>query len=334
MKRSGSLLTMGAIMTTSVAAWADQVTQTHAAVVETVVHKDTIVLTNGAIELGVSASVGRIVHVSRAGGPNLLWVSPLAAANEAQAKDQWVNWGGDKPWPAVQSLWPRFVPSGNQWPPDRIIDGQAWTILEQGDRHLVMQSPVNPDLQARVTRRIVLDDEGPGVRIHNSMERVGSSPIPLLIWTVSQVPHPAYTLLAIAADRPESERDRPVLHFGKAREAQERVELHDNAARFNVTRERSLKVGTFGTWVAGVWEDVAFAQYAHYDPAGSYPDRSNSQVYCDGNYVELELLSPQQHLQPGQKLDFEVRWRLLDLPAGMAADTAAVVRLIEAAAGD
>ena len=294
-------------------------------------HADAIALTNGQVDIAVSPDVGRIVAFGRTGGDNLLWVPAQKAIDDARAKDQWANFGGDKVWPALQAIWPRFVPSGGGWPPDRIIDGQPWTVLDQSDRHVTIQSRINPDLNAKVTRRIELVADQPAVRITNTLERVGPSVLPVMIWTVSNVPHPDYTLMALAADRPANERDHPFVRFSNKKDIDNRVEILDGAVRFNVTTERSLKTGTLGPWVAGVWPDTIFAQYTTFDPAGSYPDRSCSQVYCDGNYVELELLSPQRHLQPGESMTLDVTWRLLTAPADAGiTDTAAVIRHIEA----
>lgn len=293
-------------------------------------HPDAIRFSNGTIDLAVSPQVGRIVHFGQTGGRNLLWANTVKAVEQARKQGQWVNYGGDKVWPALQAMWPRFVPSGGGWPPDGVIDGEPWTLVEQGDRFVIMRSPINPDLQVRVTRRIELHPGEAIVTIRNTMERVEPSVMPVLIWTVSQIDHPNYTLLHVSPRRPANELDRPWLWFGNRKNVEDRVTVMRDAVRFDVTREKAYKVGTLGDWVAGVYDDLVFAQYGGYVRGGSYPDRSCAQVYCDGNYVELELLGPQQHLARGETMDFVVTWKLLPLPAGSAADAAAAAALVEA----
>lgn len=60
-----------------------------------------------------------------------------------------------------------------------------------------------------------------------------------------------------------------------------------------------------------MWDDYAFVQATSYHPDGSYLDASSAQVYYDENVLELEMLSPSEHLQPGQTLTNTVHWWLI-----------------------
>lgn len=305
---------------------------------ERITWPDLLWLSNGSVRVGVSAEAGRVWAFERAvdgESRQLLWHNTAAALANDREADRYSNIGGDKVWPALQAMWARFTPSGGGWPPDGTIDGEPWTVLEQSDRHVVLASRVNTHLGARVVRRVDLAGDGPQVRITNRVERVAGSALPLHVWTVSQVHSPPVVLLDVAANQPPSEVNR-WLDFGSREKVKPFVtELEvDGAAAiaYRYDPKGARKIGTFGRWIAGVWDDVMWVQVGSYDPAGSYPDRSNVQVYSDGNYTELELLSPQQHPQPGDAIEFTVTWVLLDRPAD--ADTAALVRLArEAAAG-
>ena len=66
----------------------------------------------------------------------------------------WINFGGDKAWPAPQSEWGRMV--GKGWPPPRTFDAVAHTATVEGGA-IVMLSPVDPAYGLRVRRRISLD---------------------------------------------------------------------------------------------------------------------------------------------------------------------------------
>lgn len=72
-----------------------------------------------------------------------------------------------------------------------------------------------------------------------------------------------------------------------------------------------------------------FVQRIAFDPTECYPDGSSVQVYACKPYVELETLSPNKHIQPGQSIEFDVTWSLLDRPTGSSAEL--LVRTIERA---
>ena len=167
-----------------------------------VAFEDEIRLENSQITVGVSPQVGRIVRFHRRGEPNLIWLTTPAAARKKIRG--YVNWGGDKVWPAMQFIWGRLRPGHpGGWPPDGVIDGQPWQILEQAAHRLVMESREQPDLRLVCRRTIELSPEAARLTIRNRLVRTQPSPLPAVIWSVTQVRHAQMTLLDVAADRPE-----------------------------------------------------------------------------------------------------------------------------------
>jgi hypothetical protein len=184
--------------------------------------------------------------------------------------------------------------------------------VDQSDRRVVIESPVAPTLGVRVRRTIEVVPDSPRVRIVNVIERVEANVFPVHIWTVTQVHSPPLTLLDVAADRVD--RSRVWVPFGEVRHHEPFVEVigEDVAIAYLPRPDRGRKVGTLGRWVAGVYDSGdAFLQATHYIPRGAYPDASSAQVYSDGNYTELELLSEFVHLQPGETLENRVLWELV-----------------------
>ncbi len=78
--------------------------------------------------------------------------------------------------------------------------------------------------------------------------------------------------------------------------------------------EGSSKIGTFGSWVAAVYEDTLFVQHVRYDPNGFYPDKSSVQLYACDRYAEIETLSPNVPLAAGESISNTVTWVLVDRP--------------------
>lgn len=310
-----------------------------AAASERLAFDDAVVIDNGHVRLAVSPSMGRIVRFGRASAAsevdrgNLLWVNTRAGYDSpfVSARGQrYHNPGGDKLWPTVQALWERAY-GNKEWPPDGVIDGQPWRVVHLSARRVTMESPVSPHLGVQVRRVIELPPDAAEVRITNTINRVKANPFPVHAWTITQVPAPQAALLGVAAERAEGSPPW-IPMMGKPEEFERFVELLEGE-RAVVLRPASgsgQKLGTFGRWVAGVYEDYVFLQSTDYDPAAAYPDGSSVQVYSQpGDYIELELLSRFVHLRPGEALENRVVWRLLDKPA--TASLQDVQRLIDEA---
>ena len=297
---------------------------------------DAVTIANGDVRLAFSPGAGRVVDFGRAGGPNLLWVagpdpSPVEGADRLSPGEPraYYNLGGDKAWMTVQSLWERAF--GKQgWPPDGVVDGRAWTVVERGDRRLVCESAESPHLGVVVRRTFALDDAGPVVRITNDLRRVRANVFPLTVWTVTQVRHPEFVLLGTADAPPAAWADDP--------KSPPDTTPVDGALLWTVPADRAglaQKTATTGGWVAGSFGDDlggdVFLQSTAVDPDGSYPDGTNAQSFLFSDYVELELLSPSSHPKPGESLKNRVTWRLIPREGRSARDLLpAIERAVEA----
>jgi len=80
--------------------------------------------------------------------------------------------------------------------------------------------------------------------------------------------------------------------------------------------------------------DAILLQTASYEPGACYPDGANMEIFWNGasrhqttpanwpttawngDYVELETISPLRHLLPGEKLGYGVSWKILARPKG------------------
>ena len=81
------------------------------------------------------------------------------------------------------------------------------------------------------------------------------------------------------------------------------------------------KVGadTDAEWIAYVYGDLLFVKYFPYFPEGNYTDGGNSaELYFDRDVAELQVLSPEVQLAPGENYTLPEKWMLihLDEPVG------------------
>ena len=271
---------------------------------------DAITLSNDRITLKVSPAAGRIVWFSVVDGPNLIWISSEASAETNVVRDgvKYRNIGGDKLWPVVQVLWDRVYGPPVGWPPDGIIDGQSWTVVSQSPRQIEIQSRKDDRLGIQVSRRIVLDDKEPVVRIHNSIQRYAPSHFPVHLWSVTQVKWPEYVLMDVAADRATK------LELVADANTADRIESLPDMSAIRVKTphptNQGRKISTLGRWLAAVYPEKVWYQTTDFHPQGMYLDHSNVQVYSDSNYTELEMLSEGQMLKTGETLENTVVWHL------------------------
>ena len=72
-------------------------------------------------------------------------------------------------------------------------------------------------------------------------------------------------------------------------------------------------------WVAYTRGKLLFVKYFPYTAAGNYSDGGNSvEVYFDQRVAELEPISPEMKLQPGQNFTFPDKWTLIALDKEVA----------------
>lgn len=274
---------------------------------------DAIRLENDHVRVDVAPSVGRIVWFSRPGGDNLIWINDETAV--ADSDGQYIAYGGDKVWPAVQSMWERATGNKN-WPPEGVIDGKPWTLIEASNHHCIIESEVSPAYGVKVRRTIIIDPDAPIVNIANAMTRAQPSIYPVHIWSVTQIIPPDYAMLDIAEKRVQ--KDPAVVLFDPEDTYGDGVTTlpGQTAVAWHDRHEGGNKIGTLGEWVAGVYEDQIFLQKTYHHAPGAYPDGSSAQLWVQDGYTELELLSDQVHLQPGESLKNVVEWRLVDFTGG------------------
>lgn len=279
-----------------------------------IVFDDAIEITNGVVRLAVAPSVGRVVHFGYAGGDNLLWISKDDIYDTPPGPGNYYNIGGDKLWVAPQPLWKSAFGHDN-WPPEGVIDGSAWTVVEQADDSITIQSPESPDYGVVVRRTFHLPPSKSQAVITNAILRIQANPHPLQIWTVTQINPPATAVLDIAKDGPAM----PSAFLKMTDETPAKVEGYvqilgeGDAVEWTLKGDAYAKLGSLGRWVAGVYDGTIFRQSTRFDTHGAYPEASSVQVYRAGDYTELELLSPLVQLAPGETLSNTVTWALVQM---------------------
>jgi Domain of unknown function (DUF4380) len=272
--------------------------------------KDSVQMSNGMVELVYVPQIGRIMRYAFVGGPNLLWEN-AALAGKTQ-KDvplgSWANFGGDKLWPAPQSLW--------NWPPDPRIDGAPVQVRVVGDHLMVVGQP-SPKSGLRMLREISLEPSGTNVLMRNTMANLWDRPQELALWQITQVAAPDYVLMPT-----ELTKDMP-----QGWATYETMPAPSNALskvtagafmKISPVPGKGFKVGSpasLGT-LSATKGNYRFTTKATKQPGGTYVDGGKFlQVYMDGGadpYSELELTGPLTKIPANGLVRFDVTWSLDD----------------------
>ncbi len=281
---------------------------------------ESIALRNAVAEVMVVPEIGRVMQFrlldDTSGGP--FWRHEAIGPGLAGDENGWINFGGDKAWPAPQSAWAAMV--GKGWPPPRTFDAVAHTATVEGGA-VVMLSPVDPAYGLRVRRRISLDARAPVMSIETTYEKVSGAPVRVAVWTITQLAPPA----KMVAFLPE----RPALAGGYRRVMPaEPLNLDVKDGRLSLerhTREKTMIATDADRLEWDGYEpgrvDLVIENVSAPPATGAvWPDGVHSQIYTNPDgpdaYVELELLGPLHDLAPGQSASLASRYELFarDLP--------------------
>ncbi len=300
----------------------------------------TLRLSNGLIELQVVPEIGgRVIQIKLDDYEYLFVNGDLAGRSPPPTgvgpEGEWLNYGGEKLWPAPQG---RGIPGMWDGPPDPILDGSphAGTILEaSGDPAAIrLVSQDDPRSGIRFSREIRLFPGTSRVRVDATMTNVDTKPRRWGIWSVMQ--HDA-------ADRSGDGYDqnmrvycpiRPGSIYPKGynimRGPQDHTSFTLDPRGKTVVAHYERKMGKIGVdcaagWVAtvhGSAGNVLVERFPYY-PEKEYPDQASVEVWHHGPYgpkadqsdakafpffLETELISPFAQLAPGQSYTFGYEW--------------------------
>ena len=309
-------------------------------------------LKNDLIELQVVPQIGGRVIQYKLGDYGFFWVNKQLAGTDAPAggvgpNGEWLNYGGDKVWPAPQG-WDNEL----QWPgpPDAVLDGGPYAarVMTQGPRPVAVQVTSREDKRSGIqfTRVFKIFDGTTRVSVDATMKNIDSKPRRWGIWTVTQFDvsdrhGDGYNknFWAYCPLNPDS-----IFHkgyrviYGLVNNPSFKPDYESRIMRVHYER----RVGKIGVdcsagWVATL--DAAngyvFVHRFTYEPHRAYPDDSSVEFWTNGlgefvawgqinkmaenpadnPYVlETEILSPFAALSPGESYTFHYDWYAARVP--------------------
>lgn len=260
---------------------------------------DALRLRSAHAEAIVVPTVTRVMSFRLAGGENVFWTDRALDGQRSTAdRKAWVNFGGDKSWPAPEAEWGRYTGS-KSWLPPPAFDALPAEARIKGDA-VYLVSPVDPHYGIRVTRRIALLADAATLTIETEYERVAGAPSRIGIWVITQLRDPEAVYLPVpAASR------FPDGHFVFGDKPWRQVARRGDFLEVTRDPATSHKLGSDADRMLWVGRD-AVCLIASPRVAGDYPDRgASAEVYTNPDpktYVELETLGPLAGLGPGGRI--------------------------------
>lgn len=257
-------------------------------------------LRNGQVEVMVVPEIGRVMSFRFHGGENVFWEDPALRGQRGDPTGgTWVNFGGDKTWPAPEAEWKTWT-GREKWMPPPGFDGLPGAARRDGDT-VLLESPPDPFYGIRTTRRIRLHAEDPIMVIETTYEKVSGPARPVGIWVITQLRDP----VAVFVPVPDGSQFAHG-HFRFRDQPWPQLAVSDGLIRVTRDPAASHKLGSDADrmlWI-GTREMclVATARTA----GATYPDRgASAEVYTNPDpkaYVELETLGPLASLERGQRI--------------------------------
>lgn len=266
---------------------------------------DSYVIGNGKVEAVVVPAIGRVMQFRFAGesdGP--FWENRAldGKAADPNAKD-WINFGGDKTWPAPQADWPKVTPRG--WPPPVACDSMPVEAVVEGEK-IRLKSPVDPHYGIRTERVISLDDYR-RMEIVTSYFKETGPPVKVAVWIITQLNDPK---LAAAETTMGDKFDRQSKELP--------ANLRVSAMAITLTRDpkTATKIGTDSAHLIWLGNSSGLIIKSERIPSAEYPDNgSSSEIYTNPDplkYVELEALGALKTLKQGDSVSQTNVYTLLD----------------------
>ena len=255
-------------------------------------------MTSEHAEVVVVPQIGRIMSFRLLGGENVFWVDRSLDGRSGDASGkEWINFGGDKSWPAPEANWSK-VTGRKHWMPPTAFDALPVTANITNDS-VTLTSSVDPHYGIRTVRRVMLS--GSELSVATTYERVSGEPLKVSVWVITQFKEPVVACVPVKSDSTFTNGFYAFDHkpWPQLRRVGNLIEI----ARDPKTAH---KMGSDARALAWVGEKEICAITPWPASGDEYPDRgASAEIYTNPDpkkYVELETLGPLTLLKAGERI--------------------------------
>ncbi len=260
---------------------------------------DCFLIANGRTEAVIVPAIGRVMQLRLAGdAEGAFWENrALDGRLHDAVSNDWINFGGDKCWPAPQTLW--IEHQGRDWPPPAFGEQRVKAVASECG--VLVTSPADSGFGIQVARHVQLDAVQPILRIATRYRKLAGGAVRVGIWTITQMREPERVCILLP---PTSKFAAGYLRLMPA----EPADLKIDGRLLSLRRHPRLhvKVGTDGSSMAWLGPNCVVRIDAQIQ-SGEYPDGGCvTEVYTCPDplpYVELETMGPLTVMNPGDTIE-------------------------------
>ena len=261
-------------------------------------------ISNGDAEVVVTTDVGPRVAAYRLGGGENI----LAELPDTRPNDEFRIWGGHRLWLAPEARERTTVP-----------DNRPVEMRREADGTVRLVGPVDATgMQREISVR--LDPAGSGVTVGHRVTNRSLWAVALAPWAITILRGGGTGLIPQEPYRRHEESLLPVRSmalWSYTSMADPRLTFGAKYIRVRTDAAigEPLKIGVGNTpgWMAYHQGRTLFVKRFAYEAGATYPDLgSNSEIYTQRTFIELESLAPLRTLEPGGVASHEERWFLFD----------------------
>jgi len=271
---------------------------------------DALVLRNPSASVTVVPEIGRVMRFDlltpEATGPQgPFWAPPTFDRWMRPDPEGWINFGGDKAWPAPQSDWTKL--GGRAWPPPATFDARPYVATAMGPK-LWMQSATDPGYGLAIERVLALDPVKPVLTIVTTYRKIAGDPVRVGVWSVTQLAPPERLFVQLAPPAGPSDKRYDNLLTTAARD----LTIDDNLLSMTADPSQKTMIAADGNAMLWVGAGPALLMEAAPERAGQ---KIRVQIYTTPGpnqaYVELQFVTPVIELRPGDHTSLTAQYTLI-----------------------
>lgn len=296
------------------------------------------IMDNGVIRLTVTPTLGgRVLGFQRSTGPNLVKVGEAVQRQptppvDAMAGD--IPYFGHDVWVGPQSAWwqhqdanPARRAAHANWPPDPYLSFATTTVTARSPRRLQLRGVDSPVSGVRLHKTFALSPQrADSVLLQVQAQNVRKTAVAWDLWFNTRVSAATRVLVPVAAAA-----DIRVQPSDGAGYAPPQYALRDGLMALaaapppgSAGQRGKLLLQPSAGWIAAFAGGQAWViRFAHQPRARIHPEQGQVEFYLDApaadpgsGLLEMEVHAPYRTLAPGQRMQAEEQWTLLDYAGG------------------
>jgi len=274
--------------------------------------KNAVTLANGEVQAVIVPEAGGRVLRYGLHRENILWENAELAGKSAAELDGRSAGGYQID----------IGPELRGMPPHKDLWAGAYAWHIPGPYSARVTSKPDPGAGVQIIKEITMDPDNGDLGILQTLKNTSAETVKYCLWDRTLCLNTGFAIIPL--NRNSQFRNKWAL---RVKDAEGRWQYDGNAAaprEVKVIKNHLIvrcqgpatKVGADSTegWIAYVRGKLLFVKYFPYYPAGNYTDGGCSvEVYFDERVAEMEPLSPEVELKPGDSHTFPEKWTLIEL---------------------